>query len=135
MNTLEQSAVNSNATREITFGNGRFSALMSESFKDCKRIFRMDDTHAERIAKQIGSDYGAAESSGIITGKLGKANKDMKVTVASSCKVKNVQLTFALTVLYAIQYANEASKYGFVSGTTEWKPNDNLTAALDHFAD
>ena len=133
--TIEQSATNKQATQEVSFGNGRYSPMMQEAFKDIKRVFKLEDNHAERIARQIGSDYGAAEQRGIVTGKLGKANKDNLVTVATSSKVKGVHLTPALTVLYAIQFANEAGKYGFVAGTTEWKCNEVLANAVNEFAD
>lgn len=131
--TLAQSATNDKATKEISFGNGRYSNLMIEAFKDVKRIFKLTDDHAEKIAKQIGSDYGAAEQIGTIVGKLGKANKEMKVSVETSSKVKNVHLTFALTILYAIQFANKSADYGFMSGKTDWKANENLQNALDSF--
>ena len=126
---------NAEATKDINFGAGRMSHLMTESFKDAKRIFKLDDKQAEKLARQIGSDYGAAEQRGIVTGKLGKANKDNLVTVATSSKVKGVHLTPALTVLYAIQFANEAGKYGFIAGTTEWKCNEVLANAVNEFAD
>jgi len=122
--TLENPAVTDkshDATREISFGEGRYSPLMSESFKDAKAIFGLDDKQAEKLARQIGSDFGAAMRGSIATAKLGKAlSKDGKVTVKEAASVKGITLTNALLALRAMDYANESTKFGIARGETKW---------------
>lgn len=130
--TPTQSATKKQVT-QIDFGNGRYSPLMSESFKDAKVIFGLNDKSAEKLARQIGSDFGAAMQNTIAASKIGKAlSKDGKVTLSEAAKSK-VTVTNALLLMRAMAYCNEAGKFGFSFGKTEWKLTDELQKVLDGF--
>jgi len=117
----------------IDFGNGRYSPLMSESFKDAKVIFGMNDKSAEKLARQIGSDFGAAMQDTIAASKIGKAlSKDGKVTLSEASKAK-VTVTNALYLMRAMSFCNDAGKYGFSFSKTSWKPTEETQKVLDLF--
>jgi len=131
--TIEQSATNKQATKAIDFGGGRYSPLMSESFKDAKIIFGFNDASAEKLARQIGSDFGAAMNGTIAASKIGKAlSKDGKVTLSEAAKAK-VSVTNALTLMRVMAYANEAGKFGFSRNQTKWAFDEETTKVIDLF--
>lgn len=133
MNTTETPATVE--TKTIDFGSGRYSKLALEAFKDAKRLFKIDDEHAEKIGKQIASDFGAAmrqdgiDPKGTISRKLAK---DGMVTLREASKVKTRE-TPALSLMRAMSYMNEASDFGLNSGVTVWALNDVLQECLDTF--
>lgn len=109
------------------FGNGRYSALMEESFRDAQSVFKLTEKQADKLARMIASDYGSAISNSPVDVKRIKAaNKDGKITLAEAAKVKGVTLTNALFALMALQYAGEAGKHGFSFGNTGWKVSKPL---------
>lgn len=136
MNTLENSAITTpkiDSTKAVDFGNGRYSPLMTESFKSAKTVFGFDDTQAERLARQIGSDFGAAMRDTIASSKIGKAlSKDGKVSLSEAAKCKTT-VTNALLAMRALQFASEAGKYGFSYGKTDWIANEEFQKVLDTF--
>lgn len=124
------------STQAISFGEGRYSPLMAESFKDAKAIFGLSDKAAEKLARQIGSDFGAAMRGTIASTKLGKAiTKDGKVTLSEAAKQKGVTLTNALSALRALDYANGAVKMGFNRNQTKWSVNKELGEYLETLND
>ncbi len=132
MNTLENSAT-IEQPKTIDFGNGRYSPLMYETFKAAKTVFGFDDEAAEKLARQTGSDFGAAMRDTIATSKIGKAlSKDGKVTLSEAAKCKTT-VTNALVCMRALQFASEAGKYGFSYGKTEWTPTEDFQKVLDTF--
>lgn len=112
------------------FGNGRYSALMQECFDDARRIFKLANDKAEKLARQIASDFGAIMASAPVEVRLGKLNKDSKLTLSEASKVKNVTLTNTIYALKALHFANEAGKNGFISGRTTWVTSESLTRYL-----
>lgn len=124
-----------NTTKSVDFGNGRYSPLMIESYKDSQAIFGLTEKAAEKLARQIGSDFGAAMRGTIATAKIGKAlSKDGKITLAEAAKAKGVTATNALMALRAMDYANGAIKFGFNRNETKWQSVKELAdylASLD----
>ena len=133
--TPTQSATNSNAnaTKDINFGNGRYSALMTEIFKNVQTVFKIEPAHAEKVARQVGSDFGAATQNAVVSASLGKVNKDGKLTLAEASKVKGVTLTNSLFIMYALQWVANAGGFGISYGFTTWTPTAALQKALDGF--
>jgi hypothetical protein len=85
---------------------------------------------AERIARQIGSDFGAAMKSAIVDAKIGRSiNKDGKVGLSEASKVKGIQMTNALYVMHALNFAGDAGKFGFAWKNTKFSVLEN--SALD----
>lgn len=113
------------------FGNGRYSALMEECFKDSQTVFKLTPKQADKLARMIASDYGSAmANSPVDVKRIKAANKDGKITLAEASKVKGVTLTNALYALTALQYCGEAGKHGFSFALTGWKP---VKALQDYF--
>jgi hypothetical protein len=127
MPTIQENPVNNNpdsATTEkvIEWGAGRYSALAFESFKDAKRLFKLTPEAAERLARQIASDFGAAmrkESDSPKTAISKKRSKDGQVTLKEASKVKTAE-TFALMAMRTMAWMNEAVAYGVIPNETEW---------------
>lgn len=116
------------------FGNGRYSPLAGECYKDIKSVFGLDDKPADKLARMIASDFGSAVSQGKVTmksAKVGKISDDGKVTLTEAAnKVKNITMTDALYCLKALKYAKEAGDNGFVWGKTKWQVNDHIAKFL-----
>lgn len=104
------------------FGSGRYSQLMLTSYKDSKRLLKLDDEKADKLARQIGSDFGAAMRSAEVEGKTSRtANSEGRITLSEAAKVKNITSTNALTAMRVMQYMNEAPKFHINPSATEWK--------------
>lgn len=112
------------------FGEGRYSALMEECFNDSMTVFKLEQPKAEKLARQIASDLGAIMASAPVGVKLGKPNKDNKITISEAAKIKGVTMTWTLFALKALQYAGEAGKHGFSFGQTQWKPTEKFAKYL-----
>jgi hypothetical protein len=126
--TLETPATETQSEKSIDFGSGRYSPLMRESFNDAKRLFKLDTKAAEKLARQIGSDFGAAMRQDGIEAKASigrKVSKNGEVSLKDASKVKCAE-TFALLAMRAMAYMNEASQFGLVSGTTKWALGEQL---------
>lgn len=118
-------------TKEVSrFGNGRYSALMQECFQDLQKVFKLEESVAEKVSKVIGSEIGAIMANQHVTIKLGSVNKDGKLNIAEASKIKGVAITNTLMTLRALQYANEAIKNGFNRNETAWVP---IPALADYF--
>lgn len=113
------------------FGSGRYSALMEETFRDSQVVFKLTPEKADKLSRQIASDYGSAiANTPVEVKRIKAANKDGKITLAEAAKIKGVTLTNALFALIALQFAGEAGKHGFLFQSTGWKVNKAL---LDYF--
>jgi len=120
-----------NATRieshvQPDFGTGRYSALMGEVYDDAQIIFKLTPEKAEKLARQVASDVGAIMASASVSIKLGKVNKDGKLTIAEAAKLKGVTLTNTLYALKALHFAAEAGMNGFNWKYTQWCPVQGL---------
>lgn len=117
---------NSHATngKVFNFGNGTYSAVMAELFRDARNFFpQYSEEQIERLAREFGSDYGRVQR--LITGyKVGATNKDgfvsLKDTVAT---IKGVKETSALSIARIVSKFNDLCKIGVVY--------KNSTLALD----
>lgn len=115
------------------FGNGRTSPLMAECFTDSKRLFGLSDKAADKLARNIATDYGAVCGKQSIHRKdvkVGKVNDDDKATVKTAAKAtKGFTMTDSLWVLRAMAYCDDANTNGI--GQVKWKVNDRLQEYLD----
>lgn len=103
------------------FGSGRYSSLMEECWHDSQTVFKLTSEQAEKLARQIASDFGAAIRNAPVTVGVRATGKDNKLTLGEACKVKGVTGTNALHCLRALHYAAEAGKFGFSYANTGWK--------------
>lgn len=120
----------STETHKPEFGNGRYSSLMKEIWRDAQTIFRITSEAAEKLARQVASDIGAAMANAPVNVKLGRINDNGQLTISEACKMKGVVMTNAIFCLKALQYAGEAGNHGFSFGNTQWKPTEQLQQYL-----
>jgi len=119
--------VEAKANRGPDFGNGRYSGVMEELHNDIVRLLPQHTNVAERIARQFGSDFGAAMRDLPVAIKLGKrVSDDGKLTLSESCKAKNITVTNAISVARAVNYMNDALKNGISPKHTQWRLEDGL---------
>lgn len=133
MNSIEnapQSTITDKQARKPEFGNGRYSAFIKESWTAAQTIFGLSSEEAEKLAKQMASDFGAHMAKAPITVKLGAVNKDGKMTLSEASKVKGVIMTDALMAMKALAFASDAEKNGFSYGETAWQPKPELAEYL-----
>jgi hypothetical protein len=109
------------------FGNGRYSALMEEVFHDGQTVFNLSSEKSEKLAKAIATELGSIMASQRVDVKLGKANKDGKLTISEACKLKGFTITRPIGALRALHYAADAGKNGFSFANTKWQPVAWLT--------
>lgn len=122
----EANTQNVTQTERPDFGNGRYSALMNEVYDDAQVIFKLDSAKSEKLAQAIARELGAIMAAQPAEIRLGKVNKDGKLTISEAAKVKNVTLTNSIYALKALHFAAEAGKNGFVWAETQWKVNAGL---------
>jgi len=112
------------------FGEGRYSPLMEECWKDAQTIFGLESAKAEKLARNIANEFGAwmaTKALSLNDVKIGKTGKDGKITLGEAAmKVKGATLTHALLALKALKFANESMANGFVRNETQWMPNASL---------
>lgn len=105
-----------------SFGNGRYSQLMSEIFEDSQVLLKLNEEQADKLARAVGRDFGAYMSTVKVEAKVSRSiNKDGKVTLSEAAKMKGVTATIALEAMRVIQFMNEAGKFHILSRKTEWK--------------
>ena len=127
---IQSNTTQSQAPARPNFGEGRYSPLMEECYDDAMLIFKLDSLKAEKLAHAIAREIGDIMAHRPVEVKLGKVNKDGKLTIAEACKVKGVTMTYPIFALKALFYANEAGKNGFMRNFTDWKPVKSL---VDYF--
>lgn len=130
MNTATLETTTETSTKP-NFGNGRYSAEMQRIYDACQSIFGIPADKAEKIAKQAGSDAGAAFRNVSATMKIGKAGENGKVTIADASKAKGVTMTNPLAIVRAIQWAGDAGKNECSFGKTKWALKDELQKWVD----
>ncbi len=103
-------AVGASISEELEWGNGRYSVLMKEAYKDAKRLFGMPSAKAEKFARQLGSDLGKVNFQ--VTMTYGKYNKDNKLNLKDVATAKLVTGTYSIAIAKCIAALNEANKLG-----------------------
>jgi len=109
------------------FGKGRYSPLMEDSYRVMVKYLKLDEAHANKLAKLIGTDFGQAMQQAEVNGKVSKpTGKDNKVSLSESGKLKGVTATYPLSLKHALQWIDEANKHGVSIGGTQWTLADDL---------
>lgn len=95
------------------FGNGRYSGLMSEAYRDAIRLTDLSSAKAEDFARQLGSDWGRVKLS--VSVKYGNSTKDGAVSLKEVAKAKTTE-TKAITLARLLDRANELKALAGKSG-------------------
>jgi len=104
------------------FGSGRYSPLMVQCFTESQQVFGLNEEQADKLARAIARDFGAAMKDAQVDAKIGKSiNKDGQVTLAEASKLKGITITQSLFAMRALQWAADCGKYGFSWKFTDWK--------------
>jgi hypothetical protein len=118
---IMSTATQNGSSVRVEFGNGRYSAVMSELFTDIQRLFNITPEKAEKVARQFGSDFGAHMANQSVAIKFGKrVSDDGKLTLAESCKVKNVTATNAIMIARAADWINSCKEFAISKTDTQW---------------
>ena len=130
--TGQQDNAQADKANKPDFGKGRYSAEMERIYNELQAKFGVEPKKAEKIARQAGTDAGAAFRNVSATIKVGKATgKDKTMTISDASTAKGVTVTNALACVRALQWINEAGK-NFVSyGFTGWKFAPELVIWID----
>ena len=133
--TPQTSTIQETKPKQPEFGSGRYSIAMKEVYQDGIRIFRFSPEVAEKVARQFGSDFGAYMRDSVVETKIGKSiNKDGKLTLAEASKVKGCTATNAILIARAIDYCNNALKFGVSVRETKWTLAQELADWIDSLA-
>jgi hypothetical protein len=109
---------NTNTKSAPDFGNGRYSPVMAEMFKDIQRVFGLPAEKAEIIARQFGSDFGRALGNAPVKAAVsGKLSKNGELTLKEAAKVK-VITTNSITLARLIVALDEARSFGLTHEST-----------------
>lgn len=92
------------------FGEGRYSKVASELFKDSQRLLNVTEAQADKIARAFMSDLGRLQSKvdSVALGKLSKSG----ITLREISKVKLTNLSYSLTIAKLCTMLDEARNYG-----------------------
>lgn len=110
MTTQETNPTESVSVKVVDFGDGRYSARAKELFRDSKRLLKLNDEIAERLAKSFISDFIRVSS---LVEKIGisKPNKDGYTTIREMCKAK-VKMTPSMRIAKIVSSLNEIKALG-----------------------
>lgn len=131
INTTTIQTEQQEAEVKVSFGDGRFSPAMEEMYKDMISLLGIEPKKAEKIARQFGSDFGAAMRNAPATAKVGKVDAKGRVTLADAGKLKGVIVTKPMSIKHALQWIDECDKHEISLGHTKWKLNSVLTEYVD----
>jgi hypothetical protein len=125
--TANATAPNTTETaKEVSFGAGRYSAIMKSCYDECQSLFGIPADKAEKIARDLGSDVGTILNNVPTEIRISKISKDGKVSMADVSKIKGVTVTYPIAIARAIQWIGDAGKNGVSYGHSKWKLTQNL---------
>jgi hypothetical protein len=113
------------------FGNGRYSEEMARIYTGCLDRFCLLPWQAEKIARQAGSDAGAALAATKVELKVGKMDKENMGRIEEASNLKKAFLTRPLQIVHALGWVGEAGKHGVSFGNTTWTLSSDLQEWVD----
>jgi hypothetical protein len=99
------------ATMFGEFGNGRYSTIARELYRDSQRVLNLSDEQADKLSRSYMADIGRANMEAKSV-KVGKLNKDGYVNLSESAKAKYVKLTDSMRIAKIVVTLDEARKLG-----------------------
>lgn len=115
-------------TQKVSFGDGRYSSIMGELYKDSQRLLQLTPKQAERLARQIGVELGRLNMTNKI--QFGRVTKNQQVTIREVASIKGVTMTHALNLNKACMVLQDALSFGLDS-IVEVKLKDNVLEWLN----
>lgn len=126
--------IESQKTDKKEFGDGPFSPAMENIFKKSQDLLGLLPDHAEKLARQYGSDLGAIHKIVKFNVKFGTPNKDMLRDLKLVAKTNKFSIPQSCQVAVAMDFMEDAGKSYISYGHTEWKLVPFLQEWLDELA-
>ncbi len=103
-------------SKEISFGDGKYSKAMKELFQDSQRLLQLSDNHAEKLARAFGAELGRYNLHSKIT--FGKySSKGNSITLKESATLKGLVVTYPIALAKLCITLQEATQFGYDSKT------------------
>ena len=94
------------------FGNGRYSNIARELFRDSQILLGITPKQAERLARCYTADLGRHLANQPVKVELGRITKDARITLKESATMKGVTCTYPITLAKLVVSLQDAKKLG-----------------------
>jgi|ERR1044071_7274794 hypothetical protein len=99
-------------SKEVSFGDGKYSSAMKELFKDAQRLLSLNATDAEKLARAYGAELGRYNLNSKIT--FGKYSaKSNSITLKESASLKGLVVTYPIALAKLCINLQECRSFGF----------------------
>ncbi len=131
--TNANSEVKPQAQVEIgSFGNGRYSKVMSELFRDANNyLLDIDPAKADRLCRSFGAELGRLQAAEVKEIKFGKLGKNGDINLREVCDSIKVIASPAISIAKILSILDDARKHGMSYKDTKISLSDNLNAWLN----
>lgn len=135
--TVETQSTNTKTNERPDFGSGTFSGEMNRFFDWSQQLLGLSEKQAEKFARQAARDAGEVYKRLNASIKVGKSDKDGKVSIAFAAKTSKggVTGTNALNLAHTLGWIADAGKHGISWGHTQWKLTEVLQNYVNGLAD
>lgn len=94
--------------KSVDFGNGRYSAVAMETYRDAIRVIGLPASQAEKLARSLASDLGRQNFQA--TMNYGKTTSKGTATLREVATAKGVVETYAISLARFINTLDNARK-------------------------
>ena len=103
---------------KISFGDGRYSSVMKELFKDSQTMLGLSEKHAERLARAFGAEMGRYNAAPKIS--FGRySNKTNQITLKEASTLKGLVVTYPISMARLCLLLRDAIPFGYDHEETE----------------
>lgn len=113
---------------KVSFGDGRYSPVMNELYKDSIRLLQLTQKQAERLARAYGAELGKLQMQNKIS--FGRVTKNQQVTIREIASIKGVTMTHTLNLAKACVVLQDSLNFG-IDSIIEVKLRDNVLEWLN----
>ncbi len=135
MNTTTQTEVKPQESKQVeigNFGNGRYSKVMSELFRDANNYLSdIDPAKADRLCRSFGAELGRLQAAEVKEIKFGKLGKNGDINLREVCDSIKVIASPAISIAKILSILDDARKHGMSYKDTKVSLNEGLTQWLN----
>jgi hypothetical protein len=113
------------------FGNGKYSRLQQQVWEQAQIVFGIPADKAEKLARKIAQEWGAVMANQTVDIKVGRKDKDGKVSLSEASKIKGITVTNEIACLRALAFAQTAGEHHFLWSRTKWEVTSGLREYLN----
>ena len=103
------------------FGNGKYSGLMEIAWHQAMKVYGLTSQVAEKFARQVATELGAAMANEAVKIKLGKVTSGGKISITETSQLKGIIVTNTILAYKGLLWSAEAGKNGISHGDTSWE--------------